>query len=233
MRRAIAAFVLAASALFASADRALARDPAAVALDRVLPEVRFENVTLTDAIDFLRDVSSANIHVNWKAMEPLLVGPDTLVNLRLRGVTLRKILSTMLADTGMSGQLAFYVDRGVIEITTREIADSKMLTRVYDIADLLLEIPDFEGPDLSLSSSVGRNNGSNEGLLSRRDDDDDEEETLTKAERAEQIVQLIQETIQPDIWRENGGKASIRYFRDSLIVTAPRSVHEAIGGPID
>ena len=37
-------------------------------LDRVLPAVNFTNVTLKDAIDFLRDVSGSNIHVNWRPM---------------------------------------------------------------------------------------------------------------------------------------------------------------------
>jgi hypothetical protein len=35
------------------------------------------------------------------------------------------------------------------------------------------------------------------------------------------------------VWRQNGGPASIRFFNGTLIVTAPRSVHEAIGGPLE
>ncbi len=41
------------------------------------------------------------------------------------------------------------------------------------------------------------------------------------------------DTVEPEVWRENGGTASIRYFRGRLIITAPRSVHEQIGGAID
>src|SRR6266568_2628916 len=46
-------------------------------LDRVLPAVNFTNVTLKDAIDFLRDVSGSNIHVNWKAIEAAGITQDT------------------------------------------------------------------------------------------------------------------------------------------------------------
>jgi len=220
--------------LLSAVTTALARDPASLVLDRRMPEVRFENIALTDAIDFLRDVSEANIHVNWRALEPLLIGPDTIVNLRLLDVPLRKILSVLLADIGMAGQVSFYIDRGVIEITTREIADSQMLTRVYDIQDLLLEIPDFEGPDLNLSSNQGKGGGGGTGIFDPQDNSDtSNEDRKTKTERADDIVQLIQETIQPEIWRDNGGNASIRYYQGNVIVTAPRSVHEAIGGPID
>jgi hypothetical protein len=41
---------------------------------------------------------------------------------------------------------------------------------------------------------------------------------------------MIRETVRPEIWRENGGAASIRFYNGNLIVTAPRSVQEAIGG---
>ena len=50
---------------------------------------------------------------------------------------------------------------------------------------------------------------------------------------ADQLVTLIRETIRPTIWKENGGTAAIRYYNGNLIVTAPRSVHEAIGGPLE
>ncbi len=51
--------------------------------------------------------------------------------------------------------------------------------------------------------------------------------------KANELVQLIVETVTPSIWVQNGGKGTIRFFNGNLIVTAPRSVHEAIGGPVD
>jgi hypothetical protein len=54
-----------------------------------------------------------------------------------------------------------------------------------------------------------------------------------KDAKAKELVDLIRETVVPSIWVENGGKATIRFFSGNLIVTAPRSVHEAIGGPVD
>jgi len=55
----------------------------------------------------------------------------------------------------------------------------------------------------------------------------------SKQERATDLMDLIRAVIQPDVWQENGGKASIRFYGGSLIITAPRAVHEAIGGPLD
>jgi hypothetical protein len=56
---------------------------------------------------------------------------------------------------------------------------------------------------------------------------------MTRTERADQLVEMIREIIRPEIWKENGGPASIRYFNGQLIVTAPKSIHEAIGGSWD
>src|SRR3982751_5490021 len=47
------------------------------ALNRLLPEVKFQGQTLKDCIDFLRDISGANLHVNWRALEAAGVGADT------------------------------------------------------------------------------------------------------------------------------------------------------------
>jgi hypothetical protein len=60
-----------------------------------------------------------------------------------------------------------------------------------------------------------------------------EEKTATKAERVEKLIALITKTIRPEVWEANGGTATISYFRGYLVIAAPRSVQEAIGGPID
>lgn len=237
------------------------------ALDRVLPEMKFTNVTLTDAMEFLRDVSGANLHVNWKSLEETGVTRDTNVNVRLRSVPLRKVLTVMLNDAAGGDNLTYYVDEGVIEITTRELADRKMYTKVYPVEDLIMDIPEFAGSSggglggiggLSGGTSGGTNGtsggrgGSGGGYSgggssggggggsfggggggSGGGTGSGGETGMTKQQRADGLVQLIMDIIRPEIWQPNGGPASIKYWNGALIVTAPRSVHEAIGGTLD
>src|SRR4051794_984185 len=66
-------------------------------LNRVLPEMKFDGIAFSEAVDFLRDVTGANLHVNWKALESVGVTKETPVNLRLRQVSLRKVLGLMLS----------------------------------------------------------------------------------------------------------------------------------------
>jgi hypothetical protein len=208
-------------------------------LDRVLPEMKFTGVTFGDAIDFVRDVAGVNIHVNWKALEAENVTADTPVNIRLRSVTLRKVLNLLLSEASGSDTLTYSIDQGVVEITTREIADKKVYTKIYPVDDLVMEIPEFsEPPSFNLQSVTeqsqsgrGGGGGGGTGIFGNTTDQDrDRENATTREERGEQLVQLITELVRPEIWAVNGGTASIRYFRGNLIVTAPRSVHDAIGG---
>lgn len=210
------------------------------ALDRTLPEMKFTGVTFGDAIDFVRDVGGLNIHVNWKALEQEGVTADAPVNIRLRAVSLRKVLNLLLSEAGGSDRIAFYMEDGVVEVTTRDLADKKVYTRVYPVDDLVMEMPEFvQPPSFNLQSSSnqggsggGGGGGGGSGIFggSSSDSNRDRDNVITREQRGEELVQLVTETLRPDIWAVNGGNATIRYFRGSLIVTAPRSVHEALGG---
>ncbi|MCY2954282.1 MAG: hypothetical protein NTU53_20300 [Planctomycetota bacterium] len=251
---------------------------AKIALNKTIPAINFTNVTLRDAIDFLRDVSGVNVQVHWKAIEQAGVTPDTTVNIKLRQVTLRKVLTLLLTEVAGGPTLTFYVDEGVIEVTTKEIADAQMFTLVYPVQDLLIEAPEFTVPDFELGNSSGsggsgggRGGGGSRGgggggggsyggggggrsggggsrgggggggyggssggsggggMFGSTPNTQNKE----KDAKAKELIDMIKETVQPSVWTDNGGKASIRFFNGNLIVTAPRSVHEEINGPID
>jgi uncharacterized membrane protein YgcG len=234
---------------------ASAAAPAGTTLNTPLPESKFTGVGLGDAIDFIRDVSGANIVVNWKALAEAGVTPDTPVNLRLHNVSVRKVLAALLQQAGGGDQLTFVASEGVIEITTQQIADARLITKVYPIDDLLVEVPDFtDAPNFDLAnrggggSSGGGGGGSRGGggggggrgggggggggggLFGNAMNNQQQTKVKTKEERGQEIIDLIVNTVRPDVWKDNGGTASVRYFNGSLIVSAPASVHELLGG---
>lgn len=219
----------------------------APAVGRIVPEGKFSGVGLADAIDFLRDVSGINIVVNWNALAEANVTRDTPVNCRLYNVSVRKVLNVILSEaSGGTDAVTFVVDEGVVEITTKTIADSRLVTRVYPVDDLLVDVPDFDAPpSMSLENKGGRGggggggnsgggggNGGGGGLFPTGNNGGGKakEQTKTKQERGDDLVTLITSTIRPDVWRDNGGTSSIRFFNGNLIVSAPLSVHEQLGG---
>ena len=204
------------------------------ALGIKMPETKLSNARLEDAIQFLQDTSGANIHVNWRALETVNVTRETPVTLRMSPMPLRKLLKYVLTEADSAGLATFYADDGVIEVTTRDLADRRLITKVYPVEDLLLTIPDFtDAPQFQLggNTAVSGGGGSAQSLISNATGQ--EQNQTTKEGRGSELVQLVMDTVQPEAWRENGGTATIRYFRGRLIVTAPRSVHEQLGGAVE
>jgi hypothetical protein len=106
-------------------------------LERQLPAVNFQMVNLSDALDFIRDVSAANIHVNWKALDKAGVTRETPINLQVRQVSVGKVLNLILSDASDTVKLGWTLDDGVIEISTTEALDRQTEIKVYEVRDLL------------------------------------------------------------------------------------------------
>jgi hypothetical protein len=106
------------------------------ALDKRLPELRFDNVGFSDVVDFLRDVTGTNIFVNWKKIEAAGIDRNTPVSARLGDVPFRKALRVVLDNLSDRVKLDFTVDEGVISISTAEDLQSNIVTMTYDVRGL-------------------------------------------------------------------------------------------------
>ena len=118
-----------------------------------------------------------------------------------------------------------------------------MVAEVYDVRDLLVQVPQFtNAPSFDLREALsntssgggGSGGGGGEGSGLFADDDADQDAPpLTRAEREEQLAQLVRDVIEPDLWQANGGEHSRLFIRNGLmIVRAPRYVHQQIGRPV-
>ena len=108
-----------------------------------------------------------------------------------------------------------------------------MITVVYYVKDLLQPNDTF---NYTIATSAGdrpksgNGGGSGQALLSNSRP---APQSKTADQKAHELIKLIETVVRPEIWRDNGGTASMAYLNGNLIVTAPRSVQEAIGGPVD
>ncbi|MDB5328229.1 MAG: hypothetical protein JWM57_3798 [Phycisphaerales bacterium] len=219
-------------------------------LDKSLPEIRFEAVSLSDVIDFLRDTTQANIFVNWKALEAAGIDRNAPVSTRLRNVKLSKVLKTVLESVGGGATvtLGYTVDEGVITISTTEDLAKNVETRTYDIRDLIIQIPDFtDFPEISLTANSGGSRtagggtggggggggGSSQNLFGGAGGGggggSQNQNTQTREELVDQITSLIRETIGVGTWKEDGGQlGSLRELGGQLIVTQTPEIHRQI-----
>jgi len=200
----------------------------------------FVGTPFGEAIEFLRTVSGANIHVNWRALEDPGIDQTTEVkNVKLKDVTVEKALQVILEDVAPpTDELGFVVDQGVVTISTRTDLDRKTVTRVYDIRDLIVQIQDFKGPSINIgqTGTGGDNNesgGGGGGLFGDTDSDtgDNDNQGLSRQELIEQIIRMIQETIDPESWRGEGlpgDIGSIQELSGQLIITQTQRAHYAV-----
>jgi general secretion pathway protein D len=218
-------------------------------LDRVLPEVNFNQVAFGDVIDFLRDITTANIFVNWRALEAAGVDKNAPVTARLRNVKFSKALTLILADVSSqaTAKLGYTTGDGVITISTEEEIGKNTTQLVYDISDLLFSPPDpTDIPQFNIQSTAqtsgrggGGGGGSGQGLFgggTGGGGTQNGDETRRASEEArEDMIKLIQEAIAPESWKENGGIGSIRVQSGTgrLIVSQTAENQRAIARLLD
>ena len=196
-------------------------------LDKRLQELRFDGTALSEVIDFLRDISGANITVNWKTIEAAGIEKTTPVSLRLRDIKFHKALSTILNEVGGSNvKLDYDVEDGAITISTMEELNRNTVITVYDIRDLIADPTEFEHPpDYPISVGSGRPPQENHRAPVAQPND---------KQAIEDISNLIKETVDRESWVDNGGKTGqIKYLSGQLIITQTKPNHLVVAGLLD
>ncbi|HZK82013.1 MAG TPA: hypothetical protein VFC46_13120, partial [Humisphaera sp.] len=140
--KSLAGMMAAITMLLASVIVAAPADPAAqnlqdravlAQLNRPLPAVAFDAVGLSDVVDFLRDVSGANIFVNWKALEAAGVQRSTPISIKARNVAFGTALQLILDSAGgPKAKLTFEMRNGVITISTADALKIDTIRKTYD-----------------------------------------------------------------------------------------------------
>lgn len=209
-----------------------------------LTSVNLDEVPGKLALNIWSNQTNVPLVINWKSLEAQGVDPNAPVTLKLGNIPAEAVLNLIIQqihpDPIDNDELLLDVQQWYVSVMTKEDALKRSTTKLYFIGDLLMDIPNFNNAPgfdlndaLSNTSSGGsnRSGGKGDSELFKFDDEDDAGERLTKEEKAERIAQMIRDTIEPDIWRENGGRyGSVRYYRGMLVVKAPEFVHEQIGG---
>ena len=208
-------------------------DQTTVAASRLLRgPARSEQVSARASIEWLANISGLTIVVNWDRLAEEGIDADQEVTLLTGGTTVEKSLEIVLSQIAVADPLMWEVTPWYIQIVTKQQALQKPVVVVYTIGDLLMKVPRFEGApqfDLQSITSGGDAGGGGGGGLFQGEGD--EASALPRAERAEQIADVIRDSIESDIWRKNGGiHGNITFWRNSLIVRAPAYVHQQISG---
>jgi beta-lactamase regulating signal transducer with metallopeptidase domain len=190
-------------------------------LDRMIPEMNLDAQRFSDVIDFLRDLSGANIFVNWKSLEAAGVERDTPVTARFRNIRFGKLLSIVLdAVSGGQQKLAYAKDEGVITISTVADLSKNVVVRVFDIRDLLVIPPSYVAPQLA---------GDLPGPATMPTTAPASPAPPTREELVKSLIKLIEDTVATPTWQDRGGSAgALRELQGQLIITQTPENHAQI-----
>jgi type II secretory pathway component GspD/PulD (secretin) len=224
---------------FRKPDEPIGRSPADAVVYKQLDEVvdlsqLTPEMSFGEAIEALKNSVNPPLRmfVNWRDLyDNADVDQTTPINMdALTSVPLRKALVLLLeAVSGGFADINFIVEGGVITIATAESLPSEMETLVYDITDLIGRPADFYSQTGGAITSPTTGEAGTEQL--GEEDQMDRDQLLTEAtQRADNLVALIQQTVEPVSWFDAGGEGSITVYENKkLIIYHTREIHNKIG----
>lgn len=200
--------------------------------------VDYQQTRLEAVLKNIADVTGAPLMVLWQDdRNPVGLDKDALISFRALDQTALTVLDGVLAQSGgpVSGGGSSWqmTEGGMIEVGPKERLNRTRRLEIYDISDLLLEIQDYNNvPQFDLNSALQSSGGGGSGSSPFSGGQQNTQNTgKPEQERADEVIRLIVEQIEPDQWTNNGGSAAtVRYFKKQLLVTAPDYIQRQING---
>lgn len=247
--------VIAASTLAAATEPAWARPEAPSAADmearrataRKLTQpisIELNDTRLEDIIQFIRDFSGVEIEAYWRDERGESgLNRDQSITISVKDATVITLIERVLAkaETDFSPatwQFAPGGGGGTIEVGPRSRLNKQAYLVMYDIQDLLFQVPDFpDAPQLDLDQVLnqGAQGGGAGGGSVFGESGEQTPIGPTEEELGRRLVDLITEYIEPEQWDINGGDGgTIREYSRHLIIRAPDYIHRQLAGyPFD
>ncbi|MGH7133329.1 MAG: hypothetical protein ACREJO_15455 [Phycisphaerales bacterium] len=205
------------------------------ALDKTKIRANFSENSMDQVIAYIQRTTNVNVDVDWASLRSLGIDPETPVTLSLASdvsakVVLERVLNRVARD--QHSRPDFAVDGGILTVASPEALRRHKPVAMYNVTDLLLDIPDFSDvPTVDLQAVLQKANGGSSATPFRdalRKGGDDRPDRAT---RIRKIVDIIERTVDPESWADAGGDVgSIQELNGSLIITTTPKNHREIQG---
>lgn len=212
-------------------------------LESKVTEFEFHDTPFDQLVDYVQTSNALNLSVDWDDLEQAGITRDKPVSIRLSNVKLGTAMKEVLSQLGGTVRIGMSAGDGMLRIATQEKLDRDKSVRVFDVSDLLVSIPKFKGPSLTLSlpanqpgsmpdtlgpSLFRQYSGGNESGETRA------EREHASSEMAAKIMDLIRTNVAPDSWRETGGgDGALRELNGNIIVYNTSEAHKAVSNLLD
>ncbi|MFO0832979.1 MAG: hypothetical protein U0637_14200 [Phycisphaerales bacterium] len=199
--------------------------------------VNFNETPLENVLDFIKAVTQLNVDVDWQALENAGVDKAAPISLNLTNVPVETILNRVCEKASpdpLTGA-AWNVTDGVLTISSREQINKQKAIVIYDIRDLIVEVPNYTNSyELDLQQALqqaGQGGGGGGQSPFTQQNQGQEEQRRTLQERTQEILDIITTNVDSEGWRENGGDVGyIQQLGGLLIITNTPANHRSING---
>lgn len=211
-------------------------------LNQRLPDVQYTDVPFEQVMEAIKDFTKANVVVRWEKLEDAGVEKDKPITIAVKNLPLSMVLWMIMNEAGGSDvKLAYRASGNLLIVSTEEDLGKEMIVKVYDVTDLLVNVPRFTNapqidPSQALSNTGGSGGGGGGNIFQDEGDDEDDDEgdrNALEAPGIRELINLIVATVEPDSWEQNGGTGSITPFRSQLVVRNNILVHQRLNGYIE
>jgi len=194
-------------------------------------EHSFKNEPLKNVIETYRQATGVNFHVNWRALQNVGIDREEPITLEIKNISISRALD-MVTDQLSSGKDKFesiywLINRGVVSITSGHALNAKTIVTIHDVGDLLFAAPNFQGPRLGRSTrGAGDTQSDTTGIFDVGAGGGDGGTGIEKENAAEtrnqaktNLEKIIKDSIGEEMWISGGGKGSVRFFRNKMIIS--------------
>ncbi|UYV11254.1 MAG: hypothetical protein NCW75_08050 [Phycisphaera sp.] len=198
-------------------------------------QMDLQNNPLENALAYIANQAEVDMDIDWEALDTKSIDRNTPVTLRLAGsvnaiTAIERLLDKVSFDEFSKADWAI-VD-GLLTISTAEKLVNETDVGMYDINDLLHEIPDYpDVPEIDLQQALQSSQGGG-GQSPFQDQGNNELEETPLEDRINEIIDIVENNIDDDQGFIEG-TWSITPFRGVLIVRATPRAHRQIGGLLD
>lgn len=198
--------------------------------------VDFVDNQFADVLKFIEAATQVNIDTQWDTLATIGITPDSPVTLKLSNATVQTVLDRVLEKAAKDpfAKAGWTVSDGILTIASDEALRKTRTLVTYSIQDLLIDIPDFKNvPQIDLSSvlSASQGGGGGQSPFTGTGDEGDNADRPTRQERIKQILDIIQQNVDFEGWRDNGGETgTVQELSGTLIITnTPKNHREIVG----
>jgi hypothetical protein len=188
------------------------REDAVRKLETMKVTVDFQDVKLSEAMDYLREATGLNLVLLPRAAEK----GDFKVRLKVRELTVKSTMKLMLSGHG----LAVTWREGAVVVLPQEDLQEEVTYQIYDVRAQLVKLSDFPGPKVEL---VKQGKGSATGPLIGIDQLDVHDPPVAP----EFLVDLVRANTGGQSWDQNKN-ASVQLSNGMLVVSQTGPVHREI-----